>query len=184
MIEKNKLGMALFLGSETFFFAVLILAYITYRGSADGGPTAADSLDVASAGIFTIFLLASSVTLWLAERSLARERHAGMRRWLLATVVLGAIFLVGQGWEYARLIEDNVTIGRNLFGSTFFTLTGFHGFHVFSGLVALATLFGLAQAGWFNRPHSVAIETVGWYWHFVDVVWVVIFTIIYLWPLL
>ena len=183
MIQKHKLGMALFLASETFFFMVLILAYITYRGASADGPNAANSLDMATAAIFTAFLLGSSGTLWLAERSMARERYAGMRMWLLVTVMLGAIFLAGQGWEYARLINENVTIGRNLFGTTFFTLTGFHGLHVFSGLVALAILFGLALAGWFNRPHAVAIESVGWYWHFVDVVWIVIFTLIYVWPL-
>jgi heme/copper-type cytochrome/quinol oxidase subunit 3 len=104
-----------------------------------------------------------------------------VRLWLLVTVVLGAVFLIGQGWEYLRLIGENVTISRNLFGSTFFTLTGFHGLHVFSGLVALAILCGLAAAGWFAGPHSIALETVGWYWHFVDVVWIVIFSIIYLW---
>jgi heme/copper-type cytochrome/quinol oxidase subunit 3 len=183
MMEKHKLGMALFLASETFFFAVLILAYIAYRGASADGPAAANSLDVTTAAIFTVFLLGSSGTLWLAEQSMTRERTNGMRLWLLVTVIFGAIFLVGQGWEYLRLINENVTIGRNLFGTTFFTLTGFHGLHVFSGLVALAILFSLALAGWFPGPHAIALETVGWYWHFVDGVWIVIFTIIYLWPL-
>jgi heme/copper-type cytochrome/quinol oxidase subunit 3 len=183
MIEKTKLGMLLFLASEAFFFAMLILAYVYYRGASPDGPNAATSLDVPSAAIFTAFLLGSSGTLWLAERSMAQERPAGLRLWLLVTVVLGAVFLVGQGWEYLRLIQENVTIDRNLFGTTFFTLTGFHGLHVFSGLIALAILSGLAFAGWFTGPHAVAIESVGWYWHFVDVVWIVIFTLIYLWPL-
>jgi heme/copper-type cytochrome/quinol oxidase subunit 3 len=182
MMQKTKLGMLLFLVSEAFFFGMLILAYVYYSGAPADGPSAATSLDVSTAAIFTAFLLGSSGTLWLAERSMARKRPAGMRLWLLITVVLGAIFLIGQGWEYLRLFEDNVTISRNLFGATFFTLTGFHGLHVFSGLVALAILFGLAMAGWFKGPHAVAIEAVGWYWHFVDVVWIVIFTIIYLRP--
>ena len=184
MIEKTKLGMLLFLASETFFFAILILAYVYYRGASVDGPNAATSLDVATASIFTVFLLGSSGTLWLAERDMARQRPTGMRLWLLVTVGFGAIFLLGQGWEYLRLIAENVTINRNLFGTTFFTLTGFHGLHVFSGLVALAILLGLALAGWFDGPHAVAIEAVGWYWHFVDVVWIVIFSIIYLWPLI
>jgi heme/copper-type cytochrome/quinol oxidase subunit 3 len=183
MIEKHKLGMAMFLLSETFFFAVLILVYVTYRGAAPDGPTAASSLNVASAAIFTAFLLGSSGTLWLAEQSQARERPAQMRLWLLVTVVLGATFLIGQGWEYLTLIGENVTIARNLFGSTFFTLTGFHGLHVFSGVVALAILFALARSGWLDGPHAIALETVGWYWHFVDVVWIIIFSIIYIWPL-
>jgi heme/copper-type cytochrome/quinol oxidase subunit 3 len=176
--------MLLFLTSEVFFFAILILAYVYYGGAPADGPSAANSLDVPTAAIFTVFLLGSSGTLWLAERSLAHERQAELRLWLLVTVVFGAIFLVGQAWEYLRLIEENITIHRNLFGSTFFTLTGFHGLHVFSGLVALTILFGLSMAGWFKGPHAIAIETVGWYWHFVDVVWIIIFALIYLWPLL
>ena len=183
MIEKNKLGMVLFIASESFFFAMLILAYVYYHGASADGPNAASSLAPATATLFTIFLLGSSGTLWLAERSMAQERHSAMRLWLLVTVVFGAVFLIGQGREYLHLIGENVTISRNLFGTTFFTLTGFHGLHVFSGLVALAILFGLALAGWFQGPHSTAVETIGWYWHFVDVVWIVIFTIIYLWPL-
>ena len=181
MIEKNKLGMLLFLASEAFFFALLILAYVYYRGASAEGPNAATSLDVATASIFTVFLLGSSGTLWLAERNMAQERPAGMRLWLLVTIVFGAVFLIGQGREYLHLFSENVTISRNLFGTTFFTLTGFHGLHVFSGLVALTILFGLTLAGWFKGPHAVAIEAVGWYWHFVDVVWIVIFSIIYLW---
>ena len=104
-----------------------------------------------------------------------------MRLSLFATVLLGAIFLYGQGREYQRLISQNVTISRNLFGSTFFTLTGFHGLHVFMGLVAITILFGLALAGTFKKPHSVAIEAISLYWHFVDVVWIVIFATVYLW---
>jgi heme/copper-type cytochrome/quinol oxidase subunit 3 len=186
MMEKHKLGMALFLLSEVFFFALLILAYVffNYGGAPTGGPSAASSLAPSTSAIFTVFLLGSSGTLWLAERSLVRQRNAGMRLWLLVTIVFGAVFLIGQGSEYLLLIGENVTIGRNLFGSTFFTLTGFHGLHVFSGLVAMAILLGLAQAGRIVGPHATALETVGWYWHFVDVVWIVIFTIIYLVPLL
>lgn len=182
MIEKNKLGMICFLGSEIAFFAVLILAFLYYRSATVD--VAAQVLDPWTTFIFTVFLLASSVTLWLAERSLAREQQGGVRLWLLVTVALGAIFLVGQALEYRHLFSENVTINRDLFGTTFFTLTGFHGLHVFSGLVALSILLGLASIGWVRGPHSPAIETIGWYWHFVDVVWVIIFFMIYIWPLL
>ena len=183
MMEKTKLGMIAFLASEAFFFGALILAYIYYNAGPITGPNAANSLDPLTAGIFTLCLIASSGTLWLAERNIAQRNQSGVRLWLLATVVLGAIFLLGQGREYLHLIGENVTISRNLFGTTFFTLTGFHGLHVFSGLVALAILAGLALAGAFQGPHSIAVETIGIYWHFVDVVWIVIFAIIYLWPL-
>ena len=184
MMEKNRMGMLLFLASELAFFGTLIMAYIYYNGGPIEGPTAATSLRPGLAGLFTVALLLSSGTLWLAERSIARRNQTGLRLWLLATVVLGAIFLVGQVWEYLQLIREEVTIDRNLFGTTFFTLTGFHGFHVFSGVVALAVLLGLAFRGVFRGPHSVAVETIGLYWHFVDVVWIVIFLLIYVWPFL
>jgi heme/copper-type cytochrome/quinol oxidase subunit 3 len=181
MIEKHKLGMGLFLLSEIFFFALLILAYVFFNGSVSEQAT---SLAPATAAIFTVFLLGSSGTLWLAERSMAREQPGGLRLWLLITIVLGAIFLFGQVREYALLIGENVTISSSLFGSSFFTLTGFHGLHVFSGLVALAIVLLLALRQPVAGTHSIALETIGWYWHFVDVVWIVIFTIIYLVPLL
>ncbi len=184
MMEKTKLGMIVFLASEVFFFGALILAYIYFNAGPANGPSAATSLAPLTAGIFTLCLIASSGTLWLAEQNIARQNQPGVRLWLIATFALGAIFLIGQGREYLRLIAANVTVSRNLFGTTFFTLTGFHGLHVFSGLVALAILSGLALAGVFRGPHAVAVETVGIYWHFVDVVWIVIFAIIYLWPLL
>jgi heme/copper-type cytochrome/quinol oxidase subunit 3 len=179
MMEKNKMGMAIFLASDVPFFAVLILGYVYYYRQYAEGPNPATVLEPITAFIFTIFLLSSSVTLWLAEKSIARQNHSGTRLWLLVTVVLGAIFLFGQAREYIHLLNEGVTPSGSLFGTTFYTLTGFHGFHVFSGLVALAILAGLAIAGWFKGPHSVAVETVGWYWHFVDVVWIVIFGIIY-----
>lgn len=184
MMEKNKLGMVLFLGSEVAFFAVLILAYIYYYGQYADGPTAPTVLDPLITGMFTLCLLLSSFTLWRAQRSIEEARLGALRGWLLATVVLGAIFLLGQGWEYAQLIGKNVTIGRGLFATTFFTLTGMHGLHVVSGLVALAILFGLALGGHLTRARSVAVATVELYWHFVDGVWIVIFAIIYLWPLI
>ena len=184
MMEKNRMGMLLFLASEAAFFGVLIMTYLYYRGPGVEGPSAETSLNPVLAGIFTAFLLASSGTLWLAEKSIARQNHTGVRIWLAVTVLLGAVFLIGQGAEYVQLIRENVTIDRNLFGTTFFTLTGFHGLHVFGGLVILAILTGMAEAGSFRGPHSVAVETVGLYWHFVDVVWIIIFTLIYLVPFL
>ena len=121
--------------------------------------------------IFTVLLLASSVTIWLAERSQRRGQAGAMRGWLFATIALGVAFLAGQGLEYAKLIAEGVTISANLFGTTFYMLTGFHGLHVFGGLVALVILFGLAlaRANAFDDPHSTALETTSLYWHFVDV---------------
>ncbi|MBA3945964.1 MAG: cytochrome c oxidase subunit I [Herpetosiphonaceae bacterium] len=181
-IEPNKLGMGMFLLSEAFFFSLLILAYVYYMSGGSEGPNALNALNPLLAGIYTVCLLLSSVTLWRGVHSLRNGKPGQFRLWLLATVVLGAIFLIGQGREYLGLINQNVTISRNLFGTTFFTLTGFHGLHVFSGLVALAVLLGLAFMGDFKGLRSRAVETVELYWHFVDAVWVIIFTLVYLLP--
>ncbi|MCA1667580.1 MAG: cytochrome c oxidase subunit I [Thermomicrobia bacterium] len=185
-INTNIQGTALFLASEAVFFVLLILAFIYYHKnffneSSGSPPNAGRVLDPVKTGIYTVCLLASSLTIWWAGHSLKRGNQRMMRLSLFATVILGAIFLYGQGREYQHLISQNVTISRNLFGSTFFTLTGFHGLHVFMGLVAITILFGLALAGAFKKPHSVAIEAISLYWHFVDVVWIVIFATVYLW---
>jgi heme/copper-type cytochrome/quinol oxidase subunit 3 len=179
MIPKSKLGVGLFLASEANFFLLLIFAYVYYHGASGPGPTAATSLDPTAAGVNTVFLLSSSATMWRAERSLGGANPLRLCVWLLATVVLGAIFLIGQGREYIHLITHNVTISRDVFGTTFFTLTGFHGLHVLVGLVALTILLGLALAGDFAAGRSVAVESVALYWHFVDAVWIVIFSIVY-----
>jgi heme/copper-type cytochrome/quinol oxidase subunit 3 len=181
MIEKSKLGVGLFLASEANFFLLLIFAYVYYPGGPGSGPTAASSLDAGTAGLNTVCLLSSSATMWRAEHNLERGNAARLCGWLLATVVLGAIFLIGQGREYVALIMQNVTVSRDLFGTTFFTLTGFHGLHVLVGLVALTILLGLALAGDFTGGRSVAVEAVALYWHFVDAVWIVIFSIVYVW---
>jgi len=178
-IPKTKLCMLLFLASEAVFFLMLILAYVYFRGFVSSGPTAASSLDPKVTGIYTIFLLSSSGTVFLAGRSLKQRNRARFLSWLAVTVLFGAIFLVGQGREYAKLLANNVTINRNLFGTTFFTLTGLHGFHVFIGLLLMITLFGVIKAG--GEKQMIALESVSLYWHFVDVVWIVIFSIIYLW---
>ena len=185
-MDPNKLGMLLFLGGEVVFFGCLIIAYIYFRGQWDrtGGPTA-DVLPVGATSFFTVALLSSSVTIWLAERSLRRGNPTMMRWWLFATVALGVLFLLGQVREYLNLFDEGITIRTGLFGTTFFTLTGFHGLHVFGGLIMLAILFWLALAGGrtFRSHHSAALESVSLYWHFVDVVWIAVFSIVYLWAL-
>ena len=161
IIDKYKLGMLLFIASEATFFVFLIVAYLYFRGSVnggDGGPTATTSLDPMKTGLFSVALIGSSVTLWLAGRSLARARHTMVRVWLVLTVVLGGAFLLGQGMEYARLLSHHVTISRNLFGATFFTLTGFHGLHVLLGLVMLSVLLGQAVVGSPTDTRSAAVE--------------------------
>jgi cytochrome c oxidase subunit 1/cytochrome c oxidase subunit I+III len=182
-ISGPQVGMLLFIGTEAIFFLVLILAYIYYHAAAHTGAVAARVLQPGRAGINTVFLIASSVTLWLGSRSLARGRPVALGGWLAATIALGTVFLVGQGQEWLALVRANVTVSRDLFGTTFFTLTGFHGLHVFLGVLLLIMLLVLAMARQFKGPHSIGVEVVSLYWHFVDAVWIVIYSLIYVWAL-
>lgn len=180
MPEKNKLAVGLFILSEANFFLILIVAYVYFHML---GPGAAKVLDAWRTLAFSICLFLSSATIHQAGRSFRLRRRAGVRAWLALTVLLGAIFLVGQSIEYAGLITRGVTVSASLFGATFFTLTGFHGLHVLAGLCALATLLGVALSGRLDAIKPAGFEAVSMYWHFVDAVWVVIFTVVYLWPL-
>jgi heme/copper-type cytochrome/quinol oxidase subunit 3 len=183
LTDRNRLGMLLFIASEAVFFALLISAYVYYQSVTFPGPNASNSLDPGLTAIYTVFLLASSVTAWAAGKSLEHGSRRGLIGWLILTIVLGGIFLFGQGREYLHLLSQNISIDRNLFGTTFFTLTGFHGLHVLVGLIAIAILALLGWRGAFKGPKSGAVEAISMYWHFVDVVWIVLFSLIYLWPL-
>jgi len=172
--DRTLLGVAIFIASESVFFLAIVLAYIAYRDA--GLATAKASLDIGRTAVFSVALFASSATMALAT-------GARSGRWLAATIALGAIFLVGQGSEYARLLSEGIGPGSSLFGTTFFTLTGLHGLHVLAGLVALAALFSA------NRRRAAALHPVAWeavalYWHFVDAVWVVVFSVVYIGTLL
>jgi heme/copper-type cytochrome/quinol oxidase subunit 3 len=180
IMEKNTLGMILFIASEAVFFSLLILAYIYFRNASISGPTAASSLDPLFTGIFSLFLFSSSFSIWMADRSYGRAQYRSMGIWLLATILLGMTFLAGQGFEWFTLLTSGVTVNRNLFGTTFFTLTGFHGFHVTVGLIMLAIMFWRVLRGDLRSPGSRAVTPVSLYWHFVDAVWVVIYSVIYL----
>lgn len=178
--ETAELAMVVFIASEAVFFAFLIAAYIYYSGATVRGPQAGNSLDPSRTLLFTICLLASSGTLWLAERRLAAGSRNGFKAWLGVTVVLGSVFLAGQAFEYSGLISKNITPARNLFAATFFTLTGFHGFHVFCGLIALSVLLLLASMDKFGEKAVSGVGAISIYWHFVDAVWVLIFSLVYL----
>jgi cytochrome c oxidase subunit I len=181
MLEKSAIAVWSFIASETAFFLILIVTYVFFNyAPGAAGPTASSALDVRTTGAFTTCLLASSGTLWMSERSLERLQHRASTRWLFATIALGVVFLVGQAREYFGLYRGGITVATNLFATTFFTLTGFHGLHVTVGLVALAIVLGLALAGDLRHRHSALLRAVGLYWHFVDVVWLVVFSIVYL----
>jgi cytochrome c oxidase subunit I len=178
--DKNKVLVLSLIASEAGFFVILIFAYVLYNLVHEAGPTAASVLDVKKTGFFTACLLSSSLTLAVAERELHKKRRRASGAWLGLTVLLGFIFLLGQASEYYGLWHSGVTVSRNLFATTFFTLTGFHGLHVLVGLVTLGTLLGLVLRGDFDKKPSSVLVSAGYYWHFVDVVWIFVFSIVYL----
>jgi cytochrome c oxidase subunit I len=180
-LEKNFVGMWSFILSEATFFVMLISAYVYYNvGGGSHAPNAAAGLNRMTAGIFTLFLLASSFTLWRAEKSLHRGNHKGFHAWLTLTITLGLVFIIGQGHEYLDLLRRGVSINTSLFASSFFTLTGFHGLHVCVGLIGLLIVLWLGLAGDYKTGRTEAVRTMGMYWHFVDVVWIFVFTTVYL----
>lgn len=181
--SKTRLGMILFIVSEAVFFLLLILAYVSYHREQGNGPTAASSLDPIKTGIFSLFLFSSSATMDFAVRGLRARAWGRLQAGLAATILLGAVFLIGQGREYAALLQKDVVISRDLFGTTFFTLTGFHGLHVLVGLVMIAIVLGLVRRRR-REARAGGLEAVAVYWHFVDAVWVVIFGVVYLWAFL
>jgi heme/copper-type cytochrome/quinol oxidase subunit 3 len=181
MIDRNRLAMLLFIASEAVFFLLLIIAFVVYHEEAGNGAEAASALDVPRTAVFTALLMASSATVWLAVRSRRRRQAGSARGWIVATLALGTAFLVGQGREYIRLVQQDVTISRDLFGTTFFTVTGFHGLHVLIGLVLLATLLVSGFVWRVEEPRTTLVENVSLYWHFVDAVWLCVFPVVYLW---
>ncbi|GAA4420963.1 hypothetical protein GCM10023155_02930 [Bremerella cremea] len=169
-----------FVASEAVFFLLLLVGYVVFNSQHLEGPNAANSLDVARTGAFTVCLLASSLSFWFAELALHAGKMVHFRRWLGMTILLGAIFIAGQIWEYTGLIMNDITVDENLFAATFFTVTGFHGLHVMAGLVTLSILLSLAIREDFTSKQIQVFRGVGIYWHFVDVVWIAVFSIIYL----
>lgn len=169
--------------TEIFFFMSLIMAYVymVYYGDTRSA-TELGALHISTTGIFTIILICSSFTFYIAERHYLKGNILQLKIWLVITLILGAVFLYGQGSEYYRLINEQISLGASVFGTNFFTLTGFHGFHVFVGLILISILITMTILGDFNNRNSTVIQTVGIYWHFVDAVWIVVFTVVYVLP--
>jgi cytochrome c oxidase subunit I len=180
--DKTKTGVWAFIAGESGFFGVLILAYLYYTATPRPGPGPRE-LELGRTLIFSACLFASSFTLWRSEVGYRRHRQGSMLGWLGLTIALGGVFLIGQATEYWKLYRSGLNPSTNLFGTSFFTLTGFHGLHVTVGLIALLIVLGLAWAGDFKKHHSTALGAVGLYWHFVDVVWVFVLSVVYLKPL-
>jgi len=169
--------------TEIFFFMSLIMAYVymVYYGDTRS-VNEWHALNISTTSVFTLVLLCSSLTFYIAERNFKKGNIKQLKIWLIITILLGATFLYGQGAEYFRLINEQITLGASVFGTNFFTLTGFHGFHVFVGLILIGILFTMALLGDFNDGKSTVIQTIGIYWHFVDAVWIVVFTVVYVLP--
>jgi heme/copper-type cytochrome/quinol oxidase subunit 3 len=182
MPDKTKVGVGLFILSEVAFFGVLVISYIYFYLLPSHGPGAASSLNPTRTLGFSICLFLSSATIHMAGRNFRVGRRSAVSIWLALTVLLGGAFIVGQAIEYRGLIDQGVTLSTNLFGTTFFTLTGFHGLHVLVGLCALGTLLGVTLSGRLANINPSGFEGVSMYWHFVDAVWVVIFSVVYIWP--
>jgi cytochrome c oxidase subunit 3/cytochrome o ubiquinol oxidase subunit 3 len=178
--DRVRVGMIAFLISEAAFFSTLVVAYITYMHQPTDGPTPAEVLRLPLAVGGTVCLLVSSVTVHLAAGALRGARMGQFYFTLLVTIVLGALFLYLTGVEWRELIyEHHLTISRNLFGTTYFTLVGFHAAHVTVGVILLSVMFGLARFGKVSQANHDPFEVVSWYWHFVDTVWIVVFMVVY-----
>jgi cytochrome c oxidase subunit 3/cytochrome o ubiquinol oxidase subunit 3 len=170
-----------FLLSEVAIFSTLIVTYLFYLGKDTVGPTPAEALSLSLVLCTTACLIASSATIHKAEQTLEHGAPQRFMMWWLATILLGVLFLVGTAYEWNELItRHNLTIGRNLFGTTYYTLVGLHAIHVTAGVVVMLIVFGLAACRHVTSANRSGVQLVGWYWHFVDAVWLVVFTVVYL----
>ncbi|HEX2052218.1 MAG TPA: cytochrome c oxidase subunit 3 [Actinomycetota bacterium] len=181
-LDNVKLAMWAFLGSECLFFGALISAHLLYRNQTMGGPTRHDVYDIPYTSVSSFVLLMSSLTMVLALAAIQRGDQRRLRIWLMATALLGASFIGGQFFEFTEFVHAGLTIQTSPFGSSFFVLTGFHGAHVTIGILMLLSMYTLSKLGKLPSSDARKIEMVGLYWHFVDIVWIVIFTVVYLFP--
>ncbi|MFV2007475.1 MAG: heme-copper oxidase subunit III [Longimicrobiales bacterium] len=175
-----KVGFWTFLGSECLFFASLISTYMVYKGASTTGPFPEDVLDIPLTSISTFVLLMSSLAMVLALDGVQRGKTRLASFWLAMVILLGGTFLGFQVYEFNHFVHEGLTISRNVFGSSFFVLTGFHGAHVTVGIIWLTVLLIMSLRGRLTPADALKVEVAGLYWHFVDIVWIVIFTLVYL----
>jgi len=176
---RGRVGMYCLIAAEAAIFTIFVVAYLFYLGKSVSGPSPKEVLAVPV--FLTICLLSSSATIHVAVKSLKRGSFRSFGAWWLLTFLLGTIFLVGTGREWHRLIyHDGLTISTNLFGTTYYSLVGLHAFHVTVGLLALAIVQFFFLCGLVHEQHAERIDVLSLYWHFVDAVWVVVFTVVYL----
>lgn len=184
-VENRKLMIWLFLASDCMFFGSLIATYMIYRNRAvevGVGPFPHELIDIPFTSVSAFVLLMSSLTMVLSLGSLQKGHIRNSRIWLGATALLGLTFLGGQFFEFSEFHHAGLSLQGNIFGSAFFTLTGFHGVHVGLGVLWLLALLFVSFRGGLKKENAVTLEIAGLYWHFVDIVWIIIFTLVYLLP--
>ncbi len=176
--SRGVVAMTLLIVAKSAIFTIFVVAYLYYLGRDIAGPTPKQVLDLP---IFnTVCLLSSSLFIVLAERAIEHGKMAAFRIWWLVTMVLGIIFLAGTGMEWYKLIvKDHLTISTNLFGTTFYSLVGLHASHVIVGLLMMLVVAVLSLLGKVKPQHAERVKVLALYWHFVDAVWVVVFTVVY-----
>ena len=180
-LSNNKLAMWVFLGSECMLFGGLISTYLLYKDRVpEGGITPRDIYDIYFTSASSFVLLMSSLTMVLALAAVQKADYFRLKVWLLTTALLGSTFIAGQVYEFTAFYNEGLGFTTNIFSSAFYTLTGFHGVHVTVGIIMLLSVLALAVRGKITQAQSETVEIVGLYWHFVDIVWVLIFTIVYL----
>src|SRR3990172_4590974 len=179
-LDNRKLLMWFFLASDCLFFGSFIAAYLIYRDRNVVGPYQHELYDIPFTSVSSFVLLMSSLTMVLALAAIQHGNLRAMRVWLIATALLGLTFLSGQAFEFTEFWREGLHLDTNLFGTTFFVLTGFHGAHVSVGVLILASLVVASAQGRLTQEHALTVELAGLYWHFVDIVWIVIFTLVYL----
>jgi cytochrome c oxidase subunit 3/cytochrome o ubiquinol oxidase subunit 3 len=176
--SRGRVGMYCLISAESAIFTIFVVAYLFYIGKSLTGPTPREVLHAPI--FFTICLLSSSLTIHLAVSSLKRAKVGGFALWWSLTLALGATFLAGTAREWHRLIyNEGLTIQTNLFGTTYYSLVGLHAFHVTVGLLAITTVLLFALLGYVRQEHAERVDVLALYWHFVDAVWVIVFTVVY-----
>jgi cytochrome c oxidase subunit 3/cytochrome o ubiquinol oxidase subunit 3 len=181
-LSNNKLAMWMFLGSECLLFGGLISTYMLYKGRVNSGPQPDQIFDIPFTSVSSFVLLMSSLTMVLAVSAAQRKDDRNTNLWLTITALLGATFVGGQVYEFTAFYREGLGFTTSLFGSSFYTLTGFHGVHVSVGIIMLMALVGMISRNRIPGNKAESVEMVGLYWHFVDIVWIVIFTLVYLIP--
>ena len=193
-VSNGKLAMWIFLASDFLFFGGFVSAFLLYRGRSlevaelakragvEPGKVLSDVLDIPFTSVTSFILLMSSLTMVLSLAAIKRNDMRRTQLWLAATAIFGTLFLGGQIYEFTDFVREGFTLTTNQSGSTFFVLTGLHGVHIVIGIFWLTSLIGLSMSGKLSKKDAEKVEIAGLYWHFVDVIWIIIFTLVYLIP--